>query len=154
MWEGTHETTNERNKMKLAIAGVQLSMFDKLNNNYNTSFEKEKGTLTISQPNLGPKSLDISSDDIYSFAAIIAKFDPKENEGLSMLKTVEKTIENDGECVTFRTSMAKGARAVKVPAGDWPDFVRWWREAAAVSEDLISQYKEMIEKAEKAEKAK
>jgi hypothetical protein len=152
MWEATH--TGET-KMKLAITGIQLSMFDRLNNNYNTDFSAETGILTVSQPNLGPKSLDITSDDIGQFAGVLADFDPKVSAGLSLIETVEKTLEQGEEFVTFRTSMAKGARTVKIPVGEWPDFVRWWGAAAETAPDLIIQYRKMLAETEaKAEAVK
>lgn len=124
--------------MKLGI-GAKIAFFDLLVANHGTSYDGKSEVLTVSLPNLGPKSLDIDSDQIGDFANLIAEYDPEKPE--TLVETVFRTLNNDGENVTFRVSNDKGARKVTVPAKDWPEFVKFWQAAAGTVEDTIKQYK-------------
>jgi hypothetical protein len=129
----------------LGIAGIVLSMFDRLNNHYSTSYDGKTKLVTISQPDLGPKSLDINSDEIDNFVGVLAAFDPEVE--LSQAETVRRTLElvtvKGEEVYRFKTSTASGSRAVVIPKDDWSDFVKWWTMAADSVEDTIAKYQAM-----------
>ena len=141
--------------MKLAISGLVLSMFDRLNNSYGTEYNPVDKVAKISVPDMGPASLDIDSNDIHQFSKVLKTFDPATKYSLidTVQRSIEQTIVKGEEIVRFRTSMEKGARSVVVPVADWPDFVRFWEAAAAVTPDLLERYEEKYAELSAATKA-
>ena len=141
--------------MRLAIAGIILSMFDRLNNGHTTTFDVKTELVTISVPDLGPKSFDIASDDIDDFVYVINNFDPG---SLTMSEVVEKTLEkveigkdeNKRTIYRFRTSLEKGARSVVVAEEDWADFVRFWEAAKNATPSIVEAYQKRVAEANAA----
>jgi hypothetical protein len=139
--------------MKLGIAGLVLSMFDRLNNSHATDYDPKTDVLTIQVPDLGPKSLDVPSTEIDNFVGVIAAYSP--DESLTLAETVRRTLSYDEkkEVYSFRTSLATGTRTVTVSKADWPDFVRFWTEAADSVEGAIESWKAHLAEVEAAANA-
>lgn len=140
--------------VKLSIGG-KVSLFSLLVRDHTTSYNAGTETVTVGLPGLGPKSLDITSDEIVDFSDEIGAFDVEKGPQVGSLaeafkRTAEVTEEDGVKIVRFRPSLAKASRAVTIPVADWPDFVRFIGAAAEATEATIEEYRAIA--AQEAEK--
>ena len=118
--------------IKLNI-GTQLDLFTQMSGSATGSFDGKTDIASICVPGLGPKSLDIGSDEIEEFNNILNSFDPETPPPTDRLGMIRTTLavegEGDDRVVTFRTANGKGVRSVNVPIGQWDNFLRFWHVA-------------------------
>ena len=104
----------------------------------------------------GSAKVELTGDQLPSVADALEAFDADADlSGLSPEECIARTISRDSDGVTtFKLSLAKNSRAVKIPAGEWDNFCTLMRANANSVEAAVAHYRNLSESAEAAEAAK
>lgn len=110
----------------------------------------------------GSSRLTIPGDQASDIADALAAFDPAAVEeeatfvDLPVADCIRRTIaveepETEGgeRIVTFRTSIAKNARTIRVPASEWNGFVNMASDIAGFVDEGVESYRTAVAEAEK-----
>jgi hypothetical protein len=113
----------------------------------------------------GSSKLVIPGDQAADIAEALAAFDPEAVEeeasfvDLPVADCIRRTIgveetESGTRVVTFRTSVAKNARTIRVPASEWSGFVGVARDISGFVDDGVESYRTAVAESEKRAAAK
>lgn len=129
--------------IKLAIIAKAPSLFDQLVEAHTTEYHAKEDVVVLKVPGIGPASLDIADPDLGMLALVAAAFDPEAPLAqVDLVTAFQKTVSVEDGYVTFRPSLAKGARAVKILVGQWADFVRFLSVANDSIGEALVAYRE------------
>ncbi len=108
----------------------------------------------------GNAKIELRASQLASVAAAFADFDPDaEIREVSPAEAIRATIrtETEGEdatkVVAFKVSLAKNAREIRVPLGEFADVRAYFSGLASKVPDVVTQYRTMVAEAEAAERA-
>jgi hypothetical protein len=113
----------------------------------------------------GSSRLMIPGDQAADIAAALGDFDPDAVveeatfQDLPVAECIRRTItveetEAGARVVTFRTSVAKNARTIRVPAAEWAGFVNMASDISGFVDEGVETYRATVAEAEKRAAAK
>lgn len=104
----------------------------------------------------GSSKLTISGADSSDAAEVLAAFDPHAPDtaeaDVSVAEAIRRTIAVEGDApeegkadernVTFRTSLKRNARTVRIPIGEWGDFQALSAEVDGAMDRMVNYFRE------------
>jgi hypothetical protein len=100
----------------------------------------------------GSAKVEVDSTDLSTVREYLAGWEPEDTSALSPLECIQRTIERDSDGnVTFKTSLAKNSRSVKIPADSWADFLGYLEALEGHVPAAIERYKAIQAEANKGE---
>jgi len=100
----------------------------------------------------GSSKVDLNGGDVPGVVAALYNFDPEEDlSHLSPVECIGRTIvrAKDGS-TTFKLSLAKNARSVKVPAGEWNNFLEYMDTVQESIPLAVAHYQGLVAAAEES----
>ena len=101
----------------------------------------------------GSAKLELTGDQFPSVADALEAFSPDADlSGLSPAECVERTISRDKDGnTTFKLSLAKNSRTIKIPAGEWDNFLGYVRACSDSIPAAVAHDRAMVGQMESSE---
>lgn len=102
----------------------------------------------------GSTRLDLTGDQIAPVSGALRGWDLSEDPAsLPPAECVRRTIAresgDDGDVVSFKLSLAKNSRSVRIPVGEWTAFLDFMESVGQWSEAALAHYQAELAKVEK-----
>jgi hypothetical protein len=90
----------------------------------------------------GSAKVELTAESLPTVREYLADWEPEDLSALSPLECIQRTINRDDDGnVTFKTSLAKNSRSVKIPAASWDDFLGYLTDLEGHVEGAVEHYK-------------
>lgn len=100
----------------------------------------------------GSTRLDLTGDHVGPVRAALRAWDPAEDlSELPPEECVRRTISSDGEEVTFKLSLAKNSRNVRIPVDEWPAFLDFMDSVGEWTSAALEHFRANLADAESGE---
>lgn len=89
--------------------------------------------------------VSLSGMDLADVTATLKEYDPDFNpENLKPAEIILKTIECDGEVISFKTSLEKHSRTVKVLRSEWSEFIEYLSACTGSLDLAVDHYRKVF----------
>jgi len=147
---------NPLNSVASFIAGLQMGQSFDLVDGKPDGLKEGDGTAAIQYSvsvgsGRGSAKVDLNGSQVPGVVEALKGFDPEADlSGLTPAECIGRTISRNSDgSTTFKLSLAKNSRSVKIPKDEWDNFLAYMAEVQGTIPQAVEHYRNVVAQLEK-----